>query len=820
MPQYLLTKIASIVNGQIIGNKTNILRHLLIDSRGAAYPTDSLFFALKGTRHDGHNFINDLYGLGIRSFVVESLPKPMANFTDAGFIVVPNTLEALQLLAAYHRKQFLNTVVAITGSNGKTILKEWIYQAIHADKHVVRSPKSFNSQVGVPLSLWQLEPQHDIAVIEAGISMPDEMEKLELMIRPDIGIFTNIGEPHQENFTDYHQKCAEKLKLFVNCKKLIYCSDYAVISELLDKPGFEKIQKFTWSRHLGANLQITNIKKNESKTIISALYLEKPFTFEIPFIDDASLENAIHLVSFLLVLNYEIPLIKSRLKVLVPVAMRLELKQGVNSCTIINDTYNSDIGSLAIALDLLNQQHQNSGKTVILSDILQSGRSKELLYSEVSKLLKQKNITRFIGIGTDILAEKAQFVGKTSFYSSTSDFLSYFRKGDFVNETILLKGSRSFEFERILKTLEEKVHETVLEINLNAMVHNLNYFRSKLNTGTKVVAMVKAFSYGSGSFEIANLLQFQRIDYLAVAFADEGVTLREAGITVPIMVMNPEKSSFDQIIKYHMEPEIYNFNVLRQFTETVVSFGEINYPVHLKLDTGMHRLGFIENEIDQVITVLQNQENLHIKSIFSHLAGSDESQFDEFTRKQILTFEQMSHRIMKAFSYPMMRHILNSAGIERFPEAQFDMVRLGIGLYGISAIDQTNVRQVSTLKTVILQIKQIEINETVGYSRRFKASKQTTIGIIPIGYADGLHRILGNGVGKLLVHGRLVPILGNICMDMCMIDLTGIDANEGDEVIVFGDANPITELARQMNSIPYEVLTSISRRVKRVYFQE
>jgi len=820
MPQYLLTKIASVVNGQIVGNKTNIIKHLLIDSRGAAYPSDSLFFAIKGIRHDGHKFISDLYALGVRSFVVETLPEKMAHFAEAGFIVVPNSLDALQLLAAYHRKQFYKKVVAITGSNGKTILKEWIYQAIHADIHVVRSPKSFNSQVGVPLSLWQIEPQYDIALIEAGISMPDEMEKLELMIRPDIGIFTNLGEPHQENFTDYYQKCAEKLKLFKNCKKLIYCSDYAVISELLDKPGFEKMQKFTWSRHLKADLQISHVKKDESKTIISARYLKKSWTFEIPFIDDASLENAILLASFLLVLGYEIPFIKSRLKLLVPVAMRLELKQGVNNCTIINDSYNSDLGSLAIALDFLNQQHQNTGKTVILSDILQSGRSRELLYSEVNKLLEQKNISRLIGIGTDLLAEKAQFAGNTAFYASTNDFLAHFRKGSFVNETILLKGSRSFEFERILKALEEKVHETVLEINLNAMVHNLNYFRSKLNAGTKIVAMVKAFSYGSGSFEIANLLQFQRIDYLAVAFADEGVTLREAGITVPIMVMNPEKTSFDQIIKYQMEPEIYNFKVLEQFTETVVNLGEINYPVHLKLDSGMHRLGFMENEIDHLITILQNQENLQVKSVFSHLAGSDESQFDEFTRSQISIFEQLSNHIIKAFSYPVMRHILNSAGIERFPEAQFDMVRLGIGLYGISVIDQAFVRQVSTLKTVILQIKQIEIDETVGYSRRFKASKRTTIGIIPIGYADGLHRILGNGVGKLLVHGRLVPILGSICMDMCMIDLSGIDAVEGDEVIIFGDAYPISELAHQMKSIPYEVLTSISRRVKRVYYQE
>lgn len=820
MSQYSLEQISKIVDGEIIGNASLTIRYLLIDSRGVDYPYDSLFFAIRGIRHDGHKFLPELYKTGVRSFVVEQLPEDIEKYTDSGFLLVKNTLNALQSLASWHRLQFKNPVLAITGSNGKTIVKEWIYQSVHSEKHVVRSPKSFNSQVGVPLSLWQIEPQHDIAIIEAGISEPGEMKKLEAMIRPDIGIFTNIGEPHQENFTSYRQKCSEKLNLFKGCKQLIYCSDHALISELIESEDFKDVKLFTWSFRNKSDLQIINIDKENSHTSITGTFHGAEVEFRIPFVDDASIENSLHVLSFLLLMGYDKKVIAERLLNLAPVAMRLELKRGVNNCTIINDSYNSDLGSLSIALDFLNHQHQHDNKTVILSDILQSGKSGDQLYTEVSKLLSQKNVTRFIGIGKSLSNQAKVFAPKSVFYPTTADFLKNFRKENFSNETILLKGSRSFEFEKILRVLEDKAHETVMEINLNAMVHNLNYFRSRLNPGTKIVTMVKAFSYGSGSFEIANILQFQRVDYLAVAFADEGVALRESGITVPIMVMNPEKSSFDQIIRYQLEPEIYSFNVLEQFGKVVDSFGLVRYPVHIKLDTGMHRLGFMEHEIEALIDVLKNQEDLQVKSIFSHLAGADESQFDEFTESQIAKFEVMSNKIIEAAPYKIIRHILNSAGIERFPHAQYDMVRLGIGLYGISAVDAKFVKQVSTLKTVILQIKQIETNETVGYSRRFKASKTTTIGIIPIGYADGLHRILGNGVGKVMVNNTLVPIIGSICMDMSMIDLTNTDAREGDEVIIFGDAYPITEIASQMNTIPYEVLTSVSQRVKRVYYQE
>lgn len=821
MPSYSIQKIGEVLNGKQIGDADITVKNLLTDSRNVIYPANSLFFAIRGERHDGHAYITDLYEKGVKAFVVEYIPEPCNDFRDCVFLVVANVLTALQQLAAYHRKQFNNPVIAITGSNGKTVVKEWLYQAVHNDKHVVRSPKSYNSQVGVPLSIWQIETFHDIAIIEAGISLPGEMEKLERIIQPTIGLITNIGEPHQENFTDYKKKCEEKLKLFSHCKTVVYCKDHELIDEVLQAPSYAMSAKKTWSKGGNADVMVQSVSVGADKTTITGIYLgKKLFGLEIPFTDEASIENALHLVTLLLTLGYDIHAIERMLMQLSPVAMRLELKQGINNSSIINDSYNSDLGSLAIALDYLEHQKQHTKKTVILSDILQSGRSSESLYREVSGLLAQKNIQRFIGIGPELMKYRSFFKPDSRFYPDTTSFINDINRETFANETILLKGSRAFQFENILIFLEKKVHETVLEINLNALVHNLNYFRSLLKPGVKMVAMVKAFSYGSGSFEIANVLQFQRVDYLAVAFADEGVALRDAGITVSIMVMNPEKSSFNTIIRNHFEPEIYSFKELESFKAAVEKAGQKQFPVHLKMDTGMHRLGFMKEELDTLIEWLAGTDVIKVQSVFSHLAGSDEAQFDEFTRLQIENFRYASDKVQKSLSYPVIRHILNSAGIERFPEAQFEMVRLGIGLYGISAVDQSMVKNVSTLKTNILQVKEIDINESVGYSRRFMATRKTKIGILPIGYADGLHRILGNGVGKLMVNGYFVPIIGSICMDMCMVDLTGVVANEGDEVTVFGEHYPVTELAKQMKTIPYEVFTSISPRVKRIYYQE
>lgn len=819
MHPYTIREIAEKLKAPFIGDQERLIRYISIDSRTIQSPSSTLFFAIRGERHDGHSFVGDLYDAGIRSFVVESIPAKYS-FSDASFIKVSDTLAALQALASVHRALFTCPVIGITGSNGKTIVKEWLYQMLHGEKNIVRSPKSYNSQVGVPLSVWMMDETHELALFEAGISMPGEMQRLERIIQPTLGVITNIREPHQENFINLAQKCREKLLLFKNCEAVIYCADHVLVHEQLQSPDFSNVQKIAWSVTAETFVRVNRIQKKSNLTEIMGRCGTEEFAFQIPFIDNASVENALHVITVLFHLGYSSAFIAGRLAHLSPVAMRLELKAGINQCTIINDSYNSDLGSLAIALDFLVNQRQHKKRTVILSDILQSGQKSDSLYQEVSRLLLEKGVERFIGIGEEIAHHKALFGSSAEFYLTTGEFLQHIRTGQFGNEAILLKGSRKYAFEQILGVLEKKVHQTVLEINLNALIHNLNYFRSKLNPGTKLIVMVKAFSYGSGSYEIANVLQFHKVDYLAVAFADEGVALREAGITLPVIVMNPEKNSYEQIIKYRLEPEIYSFRELDDFSEALELQAEVDYPVHLKLDTGMHRLGFMPQEIGTLTDLLKKQTAVRVASIFSHLAGSDEEQFDSFTQEQIAVFEEQSSRIIQSLSYPVLRHILNSAGIERFSSAQYDMVRLGIGLYGISAVDQKNVRNISTLKTVILQVKEIPAEDTVGYSRKFKAKVPTRIGILPIGYADGLHRILGNGVGKLWVNGKFAPIIGNICMDMCMIDITETSAKEGDEVIIFGDNAPVTELARLMKTIPYEVFTSISPRVKRVYFQE
>ncbi len=825
---HTLSTISLVINGNIIGNgdKNTIIKNLLIDSRNLSTAETSLFFALVGERHNGHAYLNDLFEKGVRNFVVSILPQNIDQFTNSNFFLVKDTLLALQQLGAFHRQQFKIPVIGITGSNGKTIVKEWLYQLIREDKNSVRSPKSFNSQVGVPLSVWQINDEHEIGIFEAGISKPNEMRMLENIIQPTIGLITNIGQAHDENFEDQKQKVSEKLKLFLNSEVLIYCKDYlSIYDEITTNKNFENLKAFTWSKKVRADLLVGRITKSVSDTEIQGVYKNDFIRIVIPFTDEASIENAIHSWALFLYLGYENALIAQRMRLLSPVAMRLELKEGINNCSIINDSYNSDLGSLAIALDFLNQQKQHPKKTIILSDILQSGQNEETLYKEVAELIHKKGVSRLIGIGEGISGQAHQFNIEKQFYRSTADFLQQFNNSIFRDETILLRGARAFGFEDISKVTQQKAHETVLEINLNAIVHNLNYFRSKIKADTKIMAMVKAFSYGSGSFEIANILQFHRVDYLAVAYADEGIELRKAGITMPIMVMNPEEQSYDSMIQYNLEPEIYSFRVLSLFEETLKR-SELNnnhpIPIHIKLDTGMHRLGFDEDEVNELIVRIKNNKNLIVKSIFSHLAASDEPEHDDFTWSQIKKFTSMSEKIIAHFTYPILKHILNSAGISRFPDAQFEMVRLGIGLYGIGAnvIEQAQLQNVSTLKTSISQIKNIPYNETIGYSRKGLATRDMQIATVPIGYADGLSRKLSNGAGKMMVKGKPAPIIGNVCMDMCMIDITDIKVNENDEVIIFGDTNPITEVAKDIGTIPYEVLTNVSRRVKRVYYQE
>jgi len=836
--------IAEVVKGTggkliVSSKKTYSIQELLLDSRKIIHPAETLFFALSGLKLDGHNYIDELYKKGVRNFVVSKAQDfTEAKYPESNFILVKDCTVALQKLTAAHRAKFTLPVIAVTGSNGKTVVKEWLYQLLHEDYNIVRNPKSYNSQIGVPLSVWLINQEHNLGIFEAGISESGEMDKLEKIIKPDIGVFTNIGEAHSEGFLSPRHKTKEKLNLFVNADILIYCKDYFDINQsvaeinALSKGSDEtenKIKTFTWSLSSEADVQVVSVLLKDNQSFISCQYMGKELDFQIPFSDRASVENALHCACVMLYLKKDFDTIKERMKHLSRIAMRLEMKDAINNCSLINDTYNSDIGSLKIAIDFLKQQNQHPKKTVILSDILQSGRGELDLYTEVANILNENNVNRLIGVGPAMMRMKKMFEKndrlQVSCFESTEELLKSLDSSTFQNEVILLKGARKFRFEIIGKFLEKKVHETVLEINLNAIAHNLKVYQNLLKPETKIMAMVKAFSYGSGSFEIANALQFSRVDYLAVAYADEGVELRKNGIKLPIMVMNPEQRSFETMIHYDLEPEIYSLNLLDKFAEVLSLLrngGGEKYNIHIELETGMNRLGFEASEIPVLIERLKLNHQVQVASVFSHLAASEDKEYDDFTKQQIAKFDEMSTLITSQFDYKILRHILNSTGITRHTKAQFDMVRLGIGLYGIDASEkvQGKLMTVQTLKTTISQIKQVKKGESVGYGRVGKVSKDKTIATVGIGYADGLSRKLSAGRGKMLVNGKLAPIIGNVCMDMAMLDITGIEAGEGDEVIVFGQQPGIEDIATASETIPYEILTSISARVKRVYYQE
>ncbi len=825
---FKVSEIAEITHGELIrkSNSNPEIRDILVDSRRLITPDNCAFFALQGRNNNGHDFVADLYGKGIRTFIISVNHFNLDDFSGANFILVKDTLRALQDLSAAHRKKFDFPVIGITGSNGKTIVKEWLFQLLQKKFRVVRSPKSYNSQVGVPLSIWQMEENYTLGIFEAGISQPDEMDRLQSIIRPEIGIFTNLGEAHSENFISSIQKAGEKLKLFTKVETLVYCVDHTAIQEVLIRSEIlETVGAFSWSRKQDADLRITEVQRTgPGISLVKGIYDEKEMEIEIPFSDDASVENAIHCWATLLHLGQEQEMIAEGMKKLQPIAMRLEMKAGINHCMVINDSYNSDINSLSIAIDFLNQQSQQKKRSIILSDILQSGKDAEELYGEIAGILKQKNIGRIIGIGPAISRHANLFDMEKAFYMTTAEFMQKFSFTSFSNETILLKGARIFEFEQIGKALQQKSHETVLEINLNAMVNNLNYFRSKISPITKTMVMVKAFSYGSGSYEIANLLQFHRVDYLAVAYADEGVELRKAGIILPIMVMNPEEHSLDSMIQHNLEPEIYSFRILDVLEKVIrKSILPRNKPVkvHIKLETGMHRLGFREDEIDELTARLNNNPRIYVQSAFSHLAASDNPASDDYTRMQIDRFKNMCRRLCEHIPHHVIRHMVNSAGITRFPDAHFDMVRLGIGLYGIASnpSDQENLSTVGTMRSTVSQIKHVPAGERIGYGDK-AIEEDKSIAIVPVGYADGMNRLLGNGKGHVMINGEAFPTIGNICMDMCMIDISGKNVKAGDPVIIFGEERPVSELAKDLGTIPYEVLTSMSGRVKRVYFQE
>lgn len=821
---YPIETIAKWLNAERVGSCGGTVKWLLTDSRSLGFPEETLFFALVTGRGDGHRYVAELYGRGVRNFVVSEHPSKEALQTmpEAAFLVVPDTLAALQLLAEKHRSQYHVPVVGITGSNGKTVVKEWLSQLLGANFRVARSPRSYNSQIGVPLSVWQMDEHTGVALIEAGISQHNEMKRLHSIIRPTIGVLTNIGGAHQENFVSLQDKCMEKLTLFRDCDIIIYNGDDEEVCDSVDRT-LQSAREIAWSRtRTEKPLFISSVEKAERTTTISYIYLGIEGQYTIPFIDDASVENSIHCLAVCLYLMLTPETIAQRMALLEPVAMRLEVKEGKNGSTLINDSYNSDIASLDIALDFMARRPEREGRerVLILSDLLQTGQNSRSLYRKVAALVESRGVERIIGIGPELKSSAARFNVKKSFYTTTEEFLQSEELQSLRRSLVLLKGSRSFGFERIAEQLTLKVHETTLEIDLGAMVNNLNHYRSMLSPTVKTVCMVKAFAYGAGFYEIAKTLQDHRVDYLAVAVADEGEQLRKAGITANILVMNPELTAFKTMFENNLEPEIYSFTLLEAMIRACEHEGYMHYPVHIKIDTGMSRLGFRPDEMPRLIERLKGQTAVIPRSVFSHLVGSDSSDFDAFTHTQAKRFNDAAKQLQTAFSHRILKHICNTAGIERFPEYHYDMVRLGLGLYGINPVDNQTIYPISTLKSTILQIHDVPVEETVGYSRRGQLVRPSRIASIPIGYADGLNRHLGNGKGYCLINGYKAPYVGNICMDVCMVDVTDIPCHEGDSVEIFGPNLPISQLAQWLGTIPYEVMTGISTRVRRVYIVE
>lgn len=816
-----IENITELLKAKRVGMSPAQIDWILTDSRSLCFAEETLFFALKTKRNDGHKYIPELYERGVRNFVVSDLPSHMEDYANANFLQVPNPLKGLQRLAEKHRELFQVPVIGITGSNGKTVVKEWLYQLLSPEKVITRSPRSYNSQIGVPLSVWLMNESTELGIFEAGISEMREMEALQSIIRPTIGVLTNIGGAHQENFFSLEDKCMEKLALFKDCDVVVYDGDNRLISNCVSKSLFSS-REIAWSRTDNERpLFIESIEKGETSTTIQYRYLGMPNQYVIPFIDEASIENSLHCLAVALYLMLSPEKIRERMAGLEQVAMRLEVKEGQNGCILINDSYNSDLASLDIALDFMSRRSEDKGRkrTLILSDLLETGQSSKLLYRQVAELVHNRQVDKIIGVGEEIRSAASRFEIEKYFFRTTEELLASDLLAELKNEVILVKGSRSFRFDEVTDRLELKVHETILEINLNALVDNLNHYRSKLKPETKMVCMVKASAYGAGSYEIAKTLQDHRVDYLAVAVADEGSDLRKAGITSSIIIMNPELTAFKTLFDYKLEPEVYSFNLLNELIKAAEKEGVTNFPVHIKIDTGMHRLGFAPSDIPELIARLKRQSSVIPRSVFSHLVGSDSTQFDDFTRMQIETFERVSNELQSAFSHKILRHICNTAGIGRYPEAQLDMVRLGLGLYGVDPFSNSILSNVSTLKTTILQIRNVPKEDSVGYSRKGLLNRDSRIAAIPIGYADGLNRRLGNGNAYCMVNGQKAPYVGNICMDVCMIDVTDIDCKEGDKVIIFGDELPVTVLSDVLGTIPYEILTSVSNRVKRVYFQ-
>lgn len=822
---YTIEKITTLIGAHHYGENAADVAFILIDSRSLCFPEETLFFALQTNRNDGHKYIPELYQRGVRNFVVTDVPTDRAEtYPDANFLKVSNTLKALQRLAERHRDEFDIPVVGITGSNGKTMVKEWLYQLLSPEMFVTRSPRSYNSQIGVPLSVWLMDEHTQVGVFEAGISKPGEMAALRAIIRPTIAVLTNLGTAHQENFSSMEAKCREKLVLFHDARTVVYDADDAIVRRIVSETDIQG-ETIAWSRRdKNAAFYVSEVKKEDAMSVVSYIYKGVAGRYSLPFIDAASVSNSIICAVVALQLGLSRDALDRRMRLLEPVAMRLEVKEGQHGCTLINDSYNSDINSLDIALDFMNRRPDHKGRrhTLVLSDIYQSGKASRELYKEVSDLALKRDVEKFIGIGPQLCAQAEEIqLPEKFFFHTVEQFIHSEVFRSLHNEVILLKGARKFGFDQVTELLVKKVHETILEVNLNNVVENLNHYRSFLKPTTKLVCMIKADAYGSGSVEIAKTLQDHRVDYLAVAVADEGVTLRRNGITANVMIMNPEMTAFKTMFDYDLEPEVYSFRLLEALIRAAEKEGITDYPVHVKLDTGMHRLGFDPTaDMKRLIDRLKHQNAIIPRSVFSHFVGSDSDAFDDFSARQFALFDAGSKQLQAAFSHKILRHMDNSAGIEHFPERQMDMCRLGLGLYGVDPRTNAMLQNVSTLKTTILQMHSVKAGETVGYSRKGVIEHDSLIAAIPIGYADGLDRRLGNRRCYCLVNGKKAPYVGNICMDVAMIDVTGIDCREGDSVEIFGDHLPVTVLSDVLETIPYEVLTGVSTRVKRVYFQD
>ncbi|MDX2196127.1 MAG: bifunctional UDP-N-acetylmuramoyl-tripeptide:D-alanyl-D-alanine ligase/alanine racemase [Cytophagales bacterium] len=814
---YPFADIPYMTNGKYITGAVNMYFDTLItDSRSVTSVKHSVFIAIKGQRHDGMQYVHELYAKGVRMYILPEPPKGFVYEHDASYHIVPDTVAALQHIAAWHRAKFNIPLLAITGSNAKTIIKEWLSMLISPEYHVTKSPKSYNSQIGVPLSVWQLHEHTTFGIFEAGISKAGEMQNLEKTLKPTLGLITNIGSAHDEGFADIFEKVNEKLLLFTHCDIIFYCKDHEIIAQKLIH---QTERTFCWSSKYKANVMLNGRHTNGNITTLDIQYLGHTYIFNIHFNDHASVENIMHCITIMLYFGFSEMSIQSKLDNLKQINMRFELKRAINDCYLIDDTYNNDYDGFKIALQFLHQHALKIKKTLILSDIMGNSGNNEALYRQIADEISMNKLYRFVGIGPQMYKYQHFFRGNCQFFADNESFTNENNLAAFSNELILIKGGRVFEFEKIVKILEHKQHRTVLEIDLNAIIHNYNYYKSLLKPTTKIMVMVKSFAYGAGHLEIAQTLQYHKADYLCVAYEDEGVSLRENGITTPIMVLNPSQSNFETYIKYNLEPVVYNMSSLVALSEFANSILK-NIAIHIEIDTGMHRLGFMQSEIDAVCREIVLNPLLHIATVYTHLAASDDPELDHFSETQIAQFNVCNEQISNIIAAPYMKHVLNSAGISRFAQYQMDMVRLGIGLYGIegAAIHTGKLLNVSTLKSVISQIKHVPKQDTVGYNLKGKLQRDSQIAIVPIGYGDGYNRLYSNGLGTMLVNGKIAKVVGNVCMDMTMIDVTGIEAKEGDEVIIFGNEQPITYLAGLINTIPYEILTSVSERVKRVFY--